>query len=194
MKHVPNTLSTVRIFLSPIMLFTTNTFVLFSAILTVAGATDMLDGYFARKYHAESRLGLILEAIGDSLYYICACVAALIAAKYRMTRPVAIFIAIVLLIRLVNVILARYRFHVWDVMHLFSLKVIAVAIFPIILVAVYLQRMPDILVFSFLSVVALAFLEESILLFTVKEYDVNCKGLYFLYKERKQEKQVSDNT
>ena len=186
MKHVPNTLTTLRIVLSPFMLFTANYIALFSAILTVAGATDVLDGYFARKYDVESRLGVILEMIADPAYFICACVAALIATKYRMTRPVAIYIAILLLIRIVNIFIGKLRFNVWNMMHLYSLKLIGAALFPVILIAVYLQRVPNALMFSFLTIGALSFLEESVLLFKVKEYDVNCKGLYHFYKERKQ--------
>jgi cardiolipin synthase len=66
-KHVPNSLTAVRILATPIVFWLvsrrayTPAIVLFIAI----GLTDVADGVIARRFHASSRLGAYLDPIAD---------------------------------------------------------------------------------------------------------------------------------
>ncbi len=71
-KFLPNLLTLTRIALCPIIIhYLVNTkystaFILFS----VAALTDGLDGYAARKLHATTALGSILDPLSDKVYLI----------------------------------------------------------------------------------------------------------------------------
>ena len=76
MKHVPNTITIVRIFFSPVfiwMLLTagddiTSPLRWWGAGLFVVGmATDGIDGYLARKYNVVSDFGKLLDPIADKV-------------------------------------------------------------------------------------------------------------------------------
>ena len=76
MKHVPNTITIVRIFFAPVfiwMLLTagddlTSPLRWWGAGLFVVGmATDGIDGYLARKYNVVSDFGKILDPIADKV-------------------------------------------------------------------------------------------------------------------------------
>ncbi|MDH6278047.1 MAG: CDP-diacylglycerol--glycerol-3-phosphate 3-phosphatidyltransferase [Rhodoluna sp.] len=76
MKHVPNTITIVRIFFAPVfiwMLLTagddlTSPLRWWGAGLFVVGmATDGIDGYLARKYNVVSDFGKLLDPIADKV-------------------------------------------------------------------------------------------------------------------------------
>ncbi len=79
MKYVPNILTTFRLFLVPtfIWVFFTNypnQLIYAMLIFLLAGATDVVDGYIARKFNATSIVGKILDPVADKLMQITAMV------------------------------------------------------------------------------------------------------------------------
>jgi len=72
MKAIPNIISIFRICLVPVFIivyFTDTRDIKFYAVLVyaVAGLSDLLDGYLARKLDAQSKLGKLLDPLGDKL-------------------------------------------------------------------------------------------------------------------------------
>ncbi len=70
LKHIPNILSTIRILL--VFVFVYVFFALDSAfwaiiIFLLAGATDIVDGFLARRFNWISNLGKILDPFADKL-------------------------------------------------------------------------------------------------------------------------------
>lgn len=69
-KHVPNMLTISRLFLLPFIWYYisrksfTGT-VLACVFIAILGLTDILDGFLARRFHAESHLGRILDPVVD---------------------------------------------------------------------------------------------------------------------------------
>ena len=72
MTRFINLLTVIRILLAPIILL----FLIFGEYLLcvflflLAGMSDYFDGYFARKYNAESQLGEILDPIADKILVV----------------------------------------------------------------------------------------------------------------------------
>lgn len=69
MKHVPNLLTLLRIALTPLigLAVLEGGFPKALALCIAAGLTDALDGILARRWNAESRLGLFLDPVADKL-------------------------------------------------------------------------------------------------------------------------------
>lgn len=69
MKHVPNVLTIARLAATPYLFYLVwlreyaPAIVLFIAL----GLTDVIDGFIARRFHASSRLGAILDPIADKV-------------------------------------------------------------------------------------------------------------------------------
>lgn len=71
-KHLPNTLTLLRVALIPVMIiffYLPFEWARFVAcwVFVLASITDFLDGYFARKYKTESKLGAFLDPVADKL-------------------------------------------------------------------------------------------------------------------------------
>ena len=81
LKHIPNILSIIRILL--VFVFVYVLFVLDSPVWALivflfAGATDVVDGFLARKYNWITNLGKILDPFADKLMQctvlVCLCI------------------------------------------------------------------------------------------------------------------------
>lgn len=70
--NVPNILTLFRLFLIPVFVLvffstTDNSLIYSVSIFLVAGATDVLDGYIARKYNLVTKWGMVLDPLADKL-------------------------------------------------------------------------------------------------------------------------------
>lgn len=77
MNKLPNILTSLRIFIIPIMVLSFYIPGLFANVVSatlfaIAAITDYLDGYFARSLNAESNFGKCLDPIADKLIVIVA--------------------------------------------------------------------------------------------------------------------------
>ena len=75
MKNVPNALTIFRIILIPIFVYAflgLGNIMLACFIYVLAGATDLLDGYIARKYNLVTKLGIVLDPLADKLLQLTA--------------------------------------------------------------------------------------------------------------------------
>lgn len=72
LKDIPNLLTLLRIFLIPLLVLSFYIEVHWMSFVTVsifvfASITDFFDGYLARKLHAQSEFGKVLDPISDKL-------------------------------------------------------------------------------------------------------------------------------
>ena len=72
MKHIPNILSASRIaWCLPLLLVDAMT-VSFWVFYVIAGTADMLDGFLARRWGAESKFGARLDSLADFVFVLAA--------------------------------------------------------------------------------------------------------------------------
>lgn len=71
--YVPNIITIARIFSVPVMIWMIVTGNLFSAffLFLVAGLSDALDGFLARRFHWQTELGAYLDPIADKTMLTC---------------------------------------------------------------------------------------------------------------------------
>jgi len=98
MKIVPNILSVFRICLVPIFIivyFSDDRDIKLYAILVyaLAGLSDLLDGCIARKFDAQSKMGKLLDPLGDKLmtFTVLVCI--------TITRPVFLWAALIFFVK-----------------------------------------------------------------------------------------------
>ena len=74
MKHLPNVLSILRIAGSIGLLFCDVTGWPFWVLYALCGISDMIDGWLARKLHAETEAGAVLDSVSDLVFVACCAV------------------------------------------------------------------------------------------------------------------------
>lgn len=104
MKNVPNILSAIRIFMVPLFIAVyfsqyENSRLYAAIIYAVAAATDVLDGWIARRHNLITNLGRILDPLGDKLMTI-AVLSCLTADRIIPPWPIVFFVAKELLMML----------------------------------------------------------------------------------------------
>ena len=70
MKHIPNILSASRIALCLPLLMVDAMTVPFWVLYVIAGTTDMLDGFLARRWGVESKFGARLDSLADFVFVL----------------------------------------------------------------------------------------------------------------------------
>jgi len=87
MKNLPNVLTVFRIILVPIFVWAflgLGSLPIACGIYILAGATDLLDGYIARKYNLITKLGTVLDPLADKLLQLTATATLAISGLHFM--------------------------------------------------------------------------------------------------------------
>jgi cardiolipin synthase (CMP-forming) len=100
--NIPNMLSILRLALVPFFLYLLLKEMFSSAIivLAIAGLTDFLDGYLARKLNQITKLGKILDPVADRLYIFATLIA------LSVTGHIPLWLALLVVIRDVLMLLS----------------------------------------------------------------------------------------
>lgn len=72
LKHIPNTLTVIRLLLIPLIVFYifTGNYILAFVFFTISGITDIADGFMARKFNLVSNFGKLMDPLADKLTQI----------------------------------------------------------------------------------------------------------------------------
>ncbi|MBR0534275.1 MAG: CDP-alcohol phosphatidyltransferase family protein [Bacteroidales bacterium] len=113
MKHIPNIITAFRFLGATSLLFCNPAGVAFWVIYGLCGISDMLDGYLARKLHAESRTGAVLDSLADICFVAC-CALRLISVV-QIPLWLWIWAGVIVAIKIVNqvsalIVLRRFCF------------------------------------------------------------------------------------
>ena len=104
MKHIPNILSASRIALCLPLLLVDAMTVPFWVLYVIAGTTDMIDGFLARRWGVESKFGARLDSLADFVFVL--------AVGYKLfpwlKLPVVLWMMITLIaiVKIVNAVSA----------------------------------------------------------------------------------------
>ena len=104
MKHLPNIITALRIVGSIGLLFCNVAEWQFWTLYVFCGISDMIDGWLARRLHAESKTGSILDSIAD-LVFVVSCAIQLLPIL-SIPSWLWIWAGIIVIIKIVNQILS----------------------------------------------------------------------------------------
>ena len=100
MKHLPNIITALRIVGSAGLLFCNVAGWQFWTLYAICGISDMIDGWLARRLHAESKSGSILDSIADLSFVVCCAIK--LQPALSIPSWLWIWAGIIVIIKIVN--------------------------------------------------------------------------------------------
>ena len=104
MKHIPNILSASRIVLCLPLLLVDAMTMPFWVLYVIAGTTDMLDGFLARRWGVESKFGARLDSLADFVFVLA--VGYKLFPWLKLPAALWLMIGLIALVKIVNAISA----------------------------------------------------------------------------------------
>ena len=99
----------------------------FAAFYMLCGVTDVLDGFVARKLHAESEKGAMLDSMADLIFAVIYAVK--ILPLLNIPRWIWIWTAIIAAIKITGIIFASRNAHRLSVEHSFGNRLTGLMLF-----------------------------------------------------------------
>ena len=104
MKHIPNIITILRFLGAACLLLCNPTGAAFWIINGLCGVSDMADGYLARRLHAESKLGAILDSVADICFVACCAIRLL--PVFQIPTWLWIWAGVIVIVKIINQISA----------------------------------------------------------------------------------------
>ncbi len=185
--YVINGITLYRVIAAPflLVLLFTGRYELFKWLLGLSFFTDLIDGFLARKFKVTSIAGTRLDSIGDDLTILVA-MTGLFVMKPEFIKQEKIAFIILLALFLVQTIYAFIRYGKMTSFHTWLAK--AAAIFQgVFLLLVFFTGEPNMILFyTAVLVTMLELIEEIILVYLLPVWETDVKGIYRLFKKKKQ--------
>lgn len=181
-----NGITIYRIVAAPVLLVLIffNLFPIFKWMLAVSFLTDAIDGYLARRYNAISVLGARLDSIADDLT-IAMAIIGIVWLNFHFILAQWIWIALLILLFLVQAGLAFKRYGKMTAFHTYTAKVAAV-VQAAFIISFFFTPAPLLWLFYLCALLtALDLLEEILLITQLPVYKLNVKGLYWVLKKKR---------
>lgn len=174
MKRLPNALTGMRIALALLLLFLLPLGGFFLGVYFLCGLTDVLDGWLARHYHTESKLGAQLDSAADFIVIVI-----LLWRLYPIVAPgmvVLIWVAVIVVLRFTAALIAKRRFGKLGFIHTYGNKLTGLLLFfyPLSLVI----TRSTVVIYILCVVAALTATEELAIEVTTKQWDANRKSIF----------------
>ena len=115
MKHIPNILSASRIALCLPLLLVDAMTMLFWVLYVIAGMTDMLDGFLARRWGVESNFGARLDSLADFVFVLA--VGYKLFPWLKLSDELWMMIGLIALVKMFNAICSYMVRHRIEYLH-----------------------------------------------------------------------------
>lgn len=127
--NMADTITSARMVFSLFLLFMPPRFIGFFAVYTLAGLTDALDGWLARKTGTASAFGARLDSIADLLFY--GVLLLRLFPVLRQALPVSVWYVVtaVALVRMVAYAVAAVKYHRFASLHTWLNKLTGGAVY-----------------------------------------------------------------
>jgi cardiolipin synthase (CMP-forming) len=193
-RHVPNALSLARIACAPalVLLAVAGEQAIYTWVLVLALLTDAADGWIARGFGLQSRLGARLDSLGDSLVW-CAGLAGLIAFQRDVLAAHRWLIGMVVAGWMLENVLAWLRYRRLSSFHTVLSKIAGVLL-SVYVGALFLFGHWNWLLWLAATASLLASAEELWLLALLPQWRADVKGVWWLRREAKSGRSHADSS
>ena len=127
MKRIPNLLSTSRIALCLPLLLVDAMTMHFWVLYLIAGTTDMLDGFLARRLGVESKFGARLDSLADFVFVLA--VGYQLFPWLKLSTTLWMMIGLIALVKIVNAICSYVVIHRIEYLHTKANKLTGLLLF-----------------------------------------------------------------
>ena len=174
--NMADTVTSVRIVSSLLLLFLPYHSAGFLTVYTLAGLTDVLDGWLARKTGTASDFGARLDSIADLLFYFVLLVRLSPILWRRLPVEIWFAVGVILAVRLAAYAAAAVKYHRFASLHTWLNKLTGGAVFLL----PYMLALSEGIVYSW-ALCALAFaasLEELVIHLCGHGYQADRKSIF----------------
>jgi CDP-diacylglycerol--glycerol-3-phosphate 3-phosphatidyltransferase len=185
LRNIPNALSAARIGATPVLGYfaAAGAEHYFTWVLVPALLSDIADGFIARRFGLTSRLGALLDSIGDALLFFVALFGVLVFYPELLHAHV---MAGLLLMGswIVEIAAALIRYRRLSSFHTYLSKA-AAYLLGISIGVLFLWGLPAALLYVAVTASVVANLEELVLIWLLPQWRPNVRGLYWVLQERR---------
>ena len=185
-KKIANILTTVRIFISIILLFFFNEIsTTFIILFSIGVFTDLIDGAVARKTGSVSIVGSVLDTIADTLLAIN--IFKIVYLKKILSPALVVWLIINLVIALITAIVTAVRFKRIFFVHSIFAKILGGVVY-LLPFGIYFN-MYNVHMIVALAVFSVTMVEGLLIVMFLKEPDSDAKSLLSVLKENRSSNQ-----
>ncbi len=180
-QYIVNGITFYRILAAPVLLYfiISNQPDVFKVLLPISFFTDAIDGYLARSLKVNTPFGAKIDSIGDDLTVLVAVIGIIVFRPAFLIEQL-IYMAIPIILLIIQVGLAFIRYRRMSSFHTYSAKIAAV-LQGIFLILFFLLDQPLYELFYLaLICTSINLLEEIVLVVILPEWKSDIKGLYWI--------------
>ncbi len=182
-KMIPNLITMIRIIGSLCLLFVQPLKKSFYIIYTIAGLSDAIDGFIARKTNSVSELGSKLDSVADLCFYIVMILRIFPVLWEKLPFWIWYMVLAVVVMRIASYIISAIKFKKFSSLHTYLNKAATLMIFFVPYIINHS------IISAFCTVICvigiISSVEELVIHITKKEYKSNVKSVKSVYTERK---------
>ena len=128
-KRIPNMITSLRIIGAIAMIFLEPLSLEFYLVYGICGVSDAIDGFLARKFHAETKLGSVLDSVCDLIFYTVMAIKIFPFMMNHLHIIHWIIIIVPTFFHLVAYIVCAFKFKRFSAIHTYANKALGALIF-----------------------------------------------------------------
>lgn len=174
--NIPNMITSFRLVATCFLFFLEPCGAAFFVVYSLAGLSDVLDGFVARKLGVTSEIGAKLDSIADLAFYAMMLVRLFPVLLARLSHWIWYAVGLLLTVRLCAYLIAAFRFHRFASLHTWMNKLTGLMLFA----TPYLTKLPVFSAFCWTvcAIGMLASVEELIIHLRQKDYSATVKSVF----------------
>lgn len=169
-----NYLSVLRIIIAPFLLITKPLSLEFFLIYFIAGLSDILDGYIARKTKTTSKIGEKLDSFGDFLLFISMVIVLL--PILNISYLILNWIILIGIIKIISIIIGYFKYKQFSLVHTFLNKFSGLLLMTLAILLLFMKS--DIVIYFICIITTIAAIEELIIILSTNDLNLNRKSLF----------------
>lgn len=182
--YVVNGITLYRLLAAPVLLYfvIAGRIEVFKWLLAVSFLTDAVDGYMARRFRVTSTQGSKLDSVADDLTVVVAIIGLILLRPGFIREQYAVIIPL-LVLYIGQTTLALVRYGKISSFHTYLAKGAAVLQGVFLVLAFFAEPIVP-LFYAVALLTAIDLLEEAVLVVLLPRWQVNVKGLYWVWKKK----------